>query len=152
MALVATDLLTTCRLGGSALDGAFVTSVLATAPSHLDARDESNWTPTMWTVRNGATEALGTPTAVKTIAAVFRNEERSLAFGIMNAANTLGAVVTPLIIPLLALKVGWANSFLITGGLGLVWVAVWLLVSPGGAHEPAPAATETPASARRWVR
>ena len=91
----------------------------------------------------GATEALGTPTAVKTIAAVFRNEERSLAFGIMNAANTLGAVVTPLIIPLLALKVGWANSFLITGGLGLVWVAVWLLVSPGGAHEPAPAATET---------
>ena len=59
MALVATDLLTTCRLGGSALDGAFVTSVLATAPSHLDARDESNWTPTMWTVRNGATEALG---------------------------------------------------------------------------------------------
>ena len=91
----------------------------------------------------GATEALGTPTAVKTIAAVFRNEERSLAFGIMNAANTLGAVITPLLIPLLALKVGWANSFLITGGLGLVWVAVWLLVSPGGAHEPVAAAIET---------
>ena len=80
----------------------------------------------------GASEALGTPTAVKTIAAVFRAEERSLAFGIMNAANTLGAIVTPLLIPLLALKIGWARSFLVTGGLGLVWVTVWVIMAPGG--------------------
>jgi ACS family hexuronate transporter-like MFS transporter len=93
----------------------------------------------------GATEALGTPTAIKTIAALFPNEARAMAVGILNAANTTGAIVTPLIIPLVALKIGWANSFLLTGGLGLVWVAVWLLIRPGWmsvaeAATPAPAA------------
>ncbi len=78
----------------------------------------------------GATEAMATPTAVKTIAAVFRPEQRAMAFGVMNAANGLGAIVTPLVIPLLALKIGWANSFLVTGGLGLVWVVLWLWLKP----------------------
>lgn len=85
----------------------------------------------------GATEAFGTPTAIKTIAAIYHNDQRSMALGIMNAANTLGAIITPLIVPLLALKIGWANSFLVTGGLGLVWVGVWYLVSAGG-KTPAP--------------
>jgi MFS transporter, ACS family, hexuronate transporter len=79
----------------------------------------------------GASEALGTPTAIKTIAAIFSREQRSFALGIMNAANTCGAIVTPLIIPALALKVGWANAFLIGGGLGLIWVAVWFVLRPG---------------------
>ena len=78
----------------------------------------------------GATEALGTPTAVKTLAATFAPGERSLAFGLMNAANGLGAIVTPIAIPVLALSFGWRACFLITGGLGLVWVGAWMILRP----------------------
>jgi ACS family hexuronate transporter-like MFS transporter len=99
------------------------------AMAHAFARNLAQFTAARFAL--GASEALGTPTAIKTIAAVFRNEERSLAMGIMNAANTLGAIVTPLLIPILALKIGWARSFLVTGGLGLVWVALWLALQPG---------------------
>lgn len=106
--------------------------------AHAAARTVGQFTLARFAL--GATEALGTPTAIKTIAAVFRAEERSLALGIMNAANTLGAVVTPLLIPLLALRVGWARSFLLTGGLGLAWVALWLVFSPGREDEEAEAA------------
>ena len=78
----------------------------------------------------GAAEAIGTPAQVKTAAAYFPAEQRSMMLGIGNMAANLGAVVAPLAIPPLALALGWRAAFLITGGLGLVWVAVWLLVPP----------------------
>lgn len=101
----------------------------------------------------GATEALGTPTAVKTIAAVCANEERALAFGVINAANTLGAILTPLAIPFVALRIGWTRAFLLTGGLGLIWVAVWLAFAPGGRQpDPLPADRSPPreSASRLW--
>ncbi|MDB6089528.1 MAG: transporter [Gammaproteobacteria bacterium] len=79
----------------------------------------------------GATESLGTPTAIKTIAVLFAARERSAALGAMNAAGNVGAIVTPLFAPALALTFGWQAAFLITGGAGLVWVAAWLLVMAG---------------------
>lgn len=75
----------------------------------------------------GATEAMGTPTGIKTIASVFDAKSRSLALGLLNAAGNIGAVVTPLFVPFLAEAVGWRNTFAIVGGAGLVWVAVWYL-------------------------
>ena len=78
----------------------------------------------------GATEAFATPTAIKSASVFFPNEVRALAFSVFNAASNVGAIITPLVVPLLALKVGWANSFLITGGLGLVWVAAWFVLRP----------------------
>ncbi len=78
----------------------------------------------------GATEALGTPTAIKTMAIAYSPGERSLALGLMNAANGLGAIVTPLAIPVLALAYGWRASFAVTGGLGLIWVAAWMALRP----------------------
>ncbi len=73
----------------------------------------------------GVTEALGTPAAVKTIAAAFAPGQRTLALGILNAANSLGAILAPLAIPLLAAAFGWRAAFFTTGGLGLVWIACW---------------------------
>jgi ACS family hexuronate transporter-like MFS transporter len=118
------------------------------AMAHAVARGLTQFT--LARVALGASEALGTPTAIKSIAALFPNEARSLAVGILNAANTVGAIVTPLIIPALALKIGWANSFLVTGGLGLIWVVVWLLLRPGretAAERAAPAVKAEPV---RW--
>src|ERR1700754_2501474 len=78
----------------------------------------------------GAAESVGTPAQVKTAAAYFPPEQRSIMIGIGNMAPNVGAVVTPLVIPPLALWLGWRSAFLIAGGLGLVWVVLWLLLPP----------------------
>lgn len=76
----------------------------------------------------GASESIGTPAAVKTAATYFNARERSLALGIGNTAPNVGAILTPLLIPALAVALGWQAAFLIAGGAGLVWVVVWLAV------------------------
>ena len=76
----------------------------------------------------GAAESVGTPAAVKTAATYFGPGERSIILGIGNIAPNVGAVVTPLAIPALALAFGWRAAFLTAGGLGLLWVVVWLAV------------------------
>ena len=93
----------------------------------------------------GLAEATGTPAVVKTAATYFGPAERTRMLGIANMAPNLGAVLTPLLIPPLALALGWRAAFLLTGGLGLVWVAAWLAVrAPAvGADSDAPAAGRT---------
>jgi ACS family hexuronate transporter-like MFS transporter len=78
----------------------------------------------------GASEAVGTPAQVKAAAVYFPPEQRSMMLGIGNMAANLGAVVAPLTIPPLALWLGWRAAFLIAGGLGLIWIVVWLSVRP----------------------
>ena len=101
----------------------------------------------------GATESLGTPTSIKTIATLFEARGRSAALGAMNAAGNIGAIITPLFVPTLAVTLGWEAAFLFTGGLGLVWVAAWLLAAAGqtdeggAAHSPVAANTPPPAGA-----
>ena len=77
----------------------------------------------------GATESLGTPTSIKTIGTLFEARARSVAMGAMNSATNIGAVITPLLVPSIAVAWGWQAAFLLTGGLGLVWVAAWVLTT-----------------------
>jgi len=76
----------------------------------------------------GAAESVGTPAAVKSAATYFTQKERSIALGVVNTAPNVGAIVTPLAIPALAIAFGWQAAFLVAGGLGLVWVAVWFAI------------------------
>lgn len=76
----------------------------------------------------GAAESIGTPAAVKSAATYFTQKERSVALGIGNTAPNVGAIVTPLVIPAIAVAFGWQAAFLIAGGLGLVWVVAWLFI------------------------
>jgi ACS family hexuronate transporter-like MFS transporter len=77
----------------------------------------------------GATEAMGTPTQIKTIGSLFAPVQRAGAIGIANAAGNVGAIVTPLIIPWVALSFGWRASFVMVGALGLAWSVVWLFAA-----------------------
>lgn len=52
--------------------------------------------------------------------------ERGLAVGIYTAGATIGATVAPPLIAFLALHYGWRSAFVLTGTLGLLWVAPWL--------------------------
>ncbi|WP_454886642.1 MFS transporter [Sphingomonas oryzagri] len=92
----------------------------------------------------GAAESIGTPAQVKTAAAYFPPERRSIMIGIGNMAPNLGAVVTPLVIPPLALWLGWQAAFLVAGGLGLVWVVLWLMLPPPPRAEETAAPTPVP--------
>jgi ACS family hexuronate transporter-like MFS transporter len=79
----------------------------------------------------GATESMATPSGIKTIAALFSAEERAAAIGISNAAGNVGAIVTPLFVPLIAIAYGWRSAFVIMGLIGLVWVGCWFLTLRG---------------------
>ncbi len=94
----------------------------------------------------GFTESMGTPTQIKTVASLFTPDQRSAALGIANAASNIGAIVTPLIVPVLALTWGWRAAFVAIGAIGLLWAALWLAASRGvrGLTRPAdgPAASD----------
>ena len=92
----------------------------------------------------GAAESIGTPAAVKTAATYFNHRERQVVLGIGNTAPNIGAILTPLAVPVLALALGWQATFLVTGALGLVWVVAWLSmrfepVAATGDADPIPA-------------
>ena len=89
----------------------------------------------------GMAESVGTPAAVKSAATYFNHKDRQIALGIGNTAPNIGAIVTPLFIPALAVAFGWQAAFVVAGGLGLVWVVVWfaLRIKPVALDAVAPA-------------
>jgi MFS transporter, ACS family, hexuronate transporter len=68
------------------------------------------------------------PASIKCVAEWFPKKERALATGIFNAGTNAGAIVTPLVVPWIALHWGWRSAFLLTGVLGFVWLIFWLLI------------------------
>lgn len=75
----------------------------------------------------GLGEAGNFPAAIKTVAEWFPRRERALAVGVFNAGSNIGAVLAPLLVPVVAATLGWRAAFLFTGILSAVWLAVWLL-------------------------
>lgn len=76
-----------------------------------------------------AGESVAGPSTIKSITEYVRPEQRALALGIINMAPSLGAILTPLAIPAVALIFGWKAAFIITGALGFIWVAIWFSVA-----------------------
>ncbi|MDB4879299.1 MAG: major facilitator superfamily 1 [Gemmatimonadetes bacterium] len=76
----------------------------------------------------GLGESGNFPGAIKATAEWFPKKERAFATGIFNAGSNVGAIITPLIVPWIALTWGWRWAFIITGALGFVWLVAWLLV------------------------
>ena len=74
----------------------------------------------------GVGEAGNFPAAIKTIAEWFPRKERALATGIFNGGSNIGAIVAPLTVPWIALNYGWQWAFILTGAIGLVWLAFWI--------------------------
>jgi ACS family hexuronate transporter-like MFS transporter len=83
----------------------------------------------------GMGEAGNWPAAVKVVAEWFPERERALASGIFNSGSTIGAILAPPMVAVIVLRFGWKSAFLVIGGLGFVWLIVWLLVY----QTPAPA-------------
>ncbi|AOR80830.1 major facilitator transporter [Sphingomonas sp. LH128] len=72
-------------------------------------------------------ESVSGPATVKATAQYLPLRERSFGLGVIATAPSIGAILTPLVIPVVAVTFGWKSAFLLTGGLGVIWVAFWLL-------------------------
>jgi ACS family hexuronate transporter-like MFS transporter len=76
----------------------------------------------------GIPEAGNFPAAIKTTAEWFPKKERALATGIFNSGTNIGAVIAPMVVPLIAVTLGWQWAFIITGGIGLIWLIFWKIM------------------------
>jgi MFS transporter, ACS family, hexuronate transporter len=76
----------------------------------------------------GFSEAGNWPGATKAVAEWFPRQERAFAQGIFNAGASLGAVVSAPVIALLFAWLGWKATFVVVGGLGLVWILPWWIL------------------------
>ena len=76
----------------------------------------------------GIGEGLNWPGASKTVAEWFPGEERSIAVAIFDSGSSVGGALAALIIPVIALVLGWRWSFVFSGVLGLFWLFLWLRI------------------------
>ncbi len=76
----------------------------------------------------GIGESGNFPAGVKAVAEWFPKRERALATGIFNAGSNVGVVLAALLVPWIALALGWRWAFVATGALDLAWLAVWLTI------------------------
>ena len=92
----------------------------------------------------GLGEAGNFPAAIKTVAEWFPRKERALATGIFNSGSNVGAIVAPLVVPWITLRLGWHWAFLFTGFLSAAWLIAWLTI-----YRPAPVQPDAEESASR---
>jgi ACS family hexuronate transporter-like MFS transporter len=76
----------------------------------------------------GLGEAANFPACIKTVAEWFPKRERALATGIFNSGANIGNIAVPLIVPFLVAVFSWRGAFVVTGAMGLVWLAAWLVL------------------------
>ena len=73
-------------------------------------------------------EAGNFPAAIKVTAEYFPKKDRAFATAIFNAGASVGALIAPFTIPLLAKYYGWEMAFIVIGALGYLWMGIWIFV------------------------
>ena len=76
----------------------------------------------------GFGEAGNFPSALKAVAEWFPKRARALATGIFNSGTNVGATFAPLLVPWIALHLGWQYAFLMTGLFSAIWIVCWLRI------------------------
>jgi ACS family hexuronate transporter-like MFS transporter len=73
----------------------------------------------------GLFEAGNYPCCVKTTRLWFPPGERAIAAGIFNAGTNVGAMITPILIPVILQFWGWQEAFFLIGAVGITWLVFW---------------------------
>jgi len=73
-------------------------------------------------------EAGNFPAAIKVTAEYFPKKDRAYATAIFNSGASVGALIAPFTIPLLAKYFGWEMAFVVIGALGYIWMGFWLYI------------------------
>src|SRR3989440_7839745 len=74
----------------------------------------------------GLGEAGNWPGAAKTVAEWFPIRERAFGMAVFNSGAAIGSVVAPPLIVWLSLAYGWRTTFIATGALGFILMALWI--------------------------
>ena len=72
-------------------------------------------------------EAGAWPAFAKAAATWVPQSARTLVIGVCNSGSSLGAMIAPPLVAFITLHWGWRASFVVTGLLGFVWVALFQL-------------------------
>ena len=78
------------------------------------------------------------PACIKTISEWLPRNDRAFGIGIMNAGISIGGMISTPLIGGLTIQYGWRVMFLVTGALGIIWLAFWLLFMRGKQPEAVP--------------
>ncbi|MDF2637232.1 MAG: transporter [Novosphingobium lindaniclasticum] len=73
----------------------------------------------------GIGESGNFPAGIRAVTDWFPQKERAFAIGLFNAGANVGAILTPLIVPLLVLWFDWRMAFFVTGIFGILWLGAW---------------------------
>jgi ACS family hexuronate transporter-like MFS transporter len=73
-------------------------------------------------------EAGNFPAAIKATAEYFPKKDRAFSTSIFNAGATVGALIAPVTIPVIASRYGWEMAFIIIGVFGFIWMAFWVFM------------------------
>ncbi|HKT29581.1 MFS transporter [Dyella sp.] len=90
----------------------------------------------------GLGESGNFPAAIKAVAEWFPQRERALAAGIFNSGSNIGALVAPMLVPVVATRWGWQAAFLCTSALSALWLAMWLSTYRPPGEQPKLSAAE----------
>src|SRR5260221_5626695 len=84
----------------------------------------------------GFGEAGNWPGAAKVVGEWLPVRERALGMGVFNTGAAVGGALSPPLIAWLATIYGWRMTFVVTGALGFVWLALWLVFFHSPARHP----------------
>lgn len=84
------------------------------------------WGFTLFRFLLGVGESGNFPGGAKLITEWFPPHERAFAGGLFASGGSVGAVVAAPLVAMLVHHFGWRAAFVITGGVGFVWLAAWL--------------------------
>ncbi len=83
------------------------------------------------------------PGAIKAVLEWVPKSKHALANGIAIGGSAIGAVVAPPLCVFLLGIVGWRAVFLVTGGLGFIWLIAWLMLTTEKKHPLQSSESET---------
>lgn len=73
----------------------------------------------------GIAESAAIPGGLKVVSEWFPPAERTVATGWFNIGSSLGGIIAPPLVIFCIYAWGWQSAFVVTGGVGFFWAALW---------------------------
>ena len=109
----------------------------------------------------GMGEGGGFPAATRAVAEWFPAKDRATAMGLINTGTAVGGVIAPPLIAFILIRSNWRSIFLVTGGIGLLWVWWWARsyispqdqasLAPGEREQVTRSAVSSSSQSTRWT-
>jgi MFS transporter, ACS family, hexuronate transporter len=124
----------------------------AAAAGHALATDF--WSLCIWRMLLALGEAPGFAGLFKGVRRLMPLHLRDMGAGLISACTVLGAMVAPWIVVPLMGQIGWRAAFLVTAASGLLWLALWFLLTRKDSEvlgaQPMKLKTGTEAGRLKW--